>query len=497
MRSTTVRHSITGKETTDSRPPLNYLQSSPVRGQLEPYTEKTRVGWRFLQCTDTPDELKVLLPPRTAQIYSQLLSAEASELAKYQNASWERILEIRRLKERMIRKCGRLSKVWGASKQDSATLFRTVYAPADFRLKEMEKWIRSEEKPVTVRSIQPAERAVSKRSSVHSTKRTSTCCERCASTTESHVDPRPTTPNRRASMSQSNRSSWVESGSKKSLPRRSSTSSIHSITFQDDRHSYSQTVYRTSTAIEDHTRNIHAVLEPYVEKSSRHILPRRRSALFGSDMPFAESPRVLSPDPLPHPYRPRDSKVFAAGEDDSSDLTDEDDSNPTSDTLEPARGAPERDESAPVGESVARPPLLHRRSSLKKSSGSIRASMDATKNVAWAMDQDWQEQVRKYDAAANDAQAADRDWETARATYKEELAGLKALRQNLSHTLAKLRTETEKLQREDEAMNDQETKLRESYKQLEQTQSQYRAKVQAVVDETKSVLSLCKSKRNE
>ena len=41
-------------------PPLDYLQPSPVRGQLEPHDELTRKsGWRFLQCTDTPNELKV------------------------------------------------------------------------------------------------------------------------------------------------------------------------------------------------------------------------------------------------------------------------------------------------------------------------------------------------------------------------------------------------------------------------------------------------------
>jgi hypothetical protein len=50
--------SVTGAENID-KPPLDYLQPSPVRGQLEPYREKTRAGWRFLQCTDTPDELKV------------------------------------------------------------------------------------------------------------------------------------------------------------------------------------------------------------------------------------------------------------------------------------------------------------------------------------------------------------------------------------------------------------------------------------------------------
>jgi hypothetical protein len=53
---------------------------------------------------------------------------------------------------------------------------------------------------------------------------------------------------------------------------------------------------------------------------------------------------------------------------------------------------------------------------------------------------------------------------------------MRELRQNVSRTLIKLRAETEKLQREDEVMRDQESKLRQSYRQLEQTQLRYRAK---------------------
>ena len=41
-------------------PPLDYLRPNPVRGQLEPHDEHTRKsGCRFIQCTDTPNELKV------------------------------------------------------------------------------------------------------------------------------------------------------------------------------------------------------------------------------------------------------------------------------------------------------------------------------------------------------------------------------------------------------------------------------------------------------
>jgi hypothetical protein len=40
-------------------PPLNFWSSSPVRGQLEPYDLRTSKGCRYIQITDTPDELKV------------------------------------------------------------------------------------------------------------------------------------------------------------------------------------------------------------------------------------------------------------------------------------------------------------------------------------------------------------------------------------------------------------------------------------------------------
>jgi hypothetical protein len=38
---------------------LGYFQTSPVRGQLEPSGDDTRAGWRWIQCTDTPNQLRV------------------------------------------------------------------------------------------------------------------------------------------------------------------------------------------------------------------------------------------------------------------------------------------------------------------------------------------------------------------------------------------------------------------------------------------------------
>jgi hypothetical protein len=47
----------------------------------------------------------VLLPPRTAQVYAYLLGQEKRELSKSTDASWERVLHIRHLKDRMLRTC--------------------------------------------------------------------------------------------------------------------------------------------------------------------------------------------------------------------------------------------------------------------------------------------------------------------------------------------------------------------------------------------------------
>lgn len=148
--------------------PLQYFQPSPVRGQLEPPDASTRPGWRYLQCTDTPNELKgkripifpspetniaspVLLPPRSSQVYAYLLSQEQVELAKGTEASWERLMHVRHLKDRMISehsrlfarsfqvepldagKCRRLARISPAHGKEAQ--FRTLYAPSDFTLK--------------------------------------------------------------------------------------------------------------------------------------------------------------------------------------------------------------------------------------------------------------------------------------------------------------------------------------------------------------------------
>ncbi|KAL1713263.1 hypothetical protein EV715DRAFT_296239 [Schizophyllum commune] len=166
-------------------PSLEYLRSSPVRGQLEPYDGRTARGWRYLQTTDTLNQLKVLLPPRTASLYAELLKAEDVELAKAPSISWERILEIRHLKDRMVRKAQKLSPTPPPKRigRGESFTFQTVIAPSDFRLKEMEKWLHRQgtSRPRSrSKSKVPPPPPVVRRPSQTIKQRNSFCCAHCS-----------------------------------------------------------------------------------------------------------------------------------------------------------------------------------------------------------------------------------------------------------------------------------------------------------------------------
>jgi hypothetical protein len=176
-----------------SKMPAGYLQPAPVRGQLEPPNQRSAPGWRYIQCTDTPNQFRVLLPPRTAELYEQLLRTEVHELNKQPNLSWERILEIRHLKDRMIRKCQRLAKIIPPRNPSTSTVGgfapQTGVAPTDFRLKEMEKWLRTSH--MLPKSHSSSHHAARKKMSFESGNPTkSYCCLRCqqANTTSTYPD---------------------------------------------------------------------------------------------------------------------------------------------------------------------------------------------------------------------------------------------------------------------------------------------------------------------
>jgi hypothetical protein len=87
-------------------------------------------------------------------MYDYLLKLETYELTKKATINWERLMQIRHLKDRMIRKCQRLGNISTSSKKATnggAFVFQSLAAPSDFRLKEMEKWFREQQKRVAAK----------------------------------------------------------------------------------------------------------------------------------------------------------------------------------------------------------------------------------------------------------------------------------------------------------------------------------------------------------
>lgn len=116
-------------------------------------------------------------------MYEQLLKFESHELAKKSSVNWERVLEIRHLKDRMVRKCQRLSRAYPVKRLNSGESFKfqTLVAPSDFRLKEMEKWFHDQQ-----RRFQG--RPVGRQTPSHTVKHSpSSCCLRCSPT--GHANP--------------------------------------------------------------------------------------------------------------------------------------------------------------------------------------------------------------------------------------------------------------------------------------------------------------------
>ena len=453
-------------------PPLDYLQPSPVRGQLEPHDELTRKsGWRFLQCTDTPNELKVrdslydfsslisflekkvLLPPRTAQIYALLLKTELVELEKQRDASWERILDIRRLKDRMIRKCQRLAKVYSACNPGTRIPFLTLHAPPDFRVKEIEKWIRLQEGSGALKKVISPDTL---------RQRGSFCCDRCANLVPHHhtISSRrssvQTAHSRRSSISEklppkgstlSRRPSTPTSGVKGTNPRPPSPSrsfvtnestiqhvrgqEIHaeerkslyaSNHFQENVTSHVTNIvqeraqvraskHRQSTSLDmssftedklqESKRSIHTIVEDPHELAMDHS--NRSCVESHSEVESLGRLSIASQDPLPVPYQGSTSAVFMEICDSPVAATRPEAHKPRQRDSSPEDSSP----SPPSEDEPTTDGMPRRRSSLKRNNSELRMSMAySTKTVSWAMDRDWAQQMNKYHTAAAQAEHA-------------------------------------------------------------------------------------------
>ncbi|PPR05706.1 hypothetical protein CVT26_008947 [Gymnopilus dilepis] len=321
---------------------LDILRTSPVRGQLEPYVPGTPKGSRYIQLTDTPDELKVLLPPGTASMYEQLLKLETYELSKKPSVSWERIMEIRHLKDRMIRKCQKMAKttlpIARTSSKGDTFVFQTFIAPQDFRVKEMEKWFREQQKRANANSL-----------------------------------------SRRPITSGMHEVSIVRASSTRHVPSSSSK----------------QPLQRSITNPESSTAARRALLDkplPVIQP------PRLVQSERGTPSPSAPNPiEMFSPPPLP---------VLLLSQRESYGLEtpgEPQDSTPEPLTSEPvSRQQPsvEAGPSEPASESTLRPVLSRRPSCIK------RNSTGDFKTVSWADNNELDNQFSKYSSAAREAQAS-------------------------------------------------------------------------------------------
>lgn len=466
--------------------------------------------------------IQVLLPPRTAMIYAHLLRAEALELAKDQAANWDRILEIRHLKDRMIRKCQRLSR--GAAIRDKNTsrvMFFTVHAPPDFRMKEMERWFRTQGADITqAEEIAP--------------RNVSTCCDRCGTlpAPQATQSRPPAPPTRTHSTSRSTRTKASVSDRIAKRPSASQLRSAHpaqSAPAQPRKQSRDET---SPSPLPVPTRSRSITRSPGV--------PRPRSTSRTPDyVPSPERSRQVSPAhglrtehplrnvmqspdamPIPIPYRPphesdeeqeveipiverSPSPLGRSDEDD--DLYADLPTPPVNRTPDPERAMfPSLETIHETGDSAlgtsSRPNLVRRRSSLKKSGSASRLSIvSQTKSVTWAMDRDWvDDQMAKIVEATKevevvgkcfllyshlmrlDAQlaliAVAKELEDVRADYHDQVHEMRNVCRTVTSITEKLRSESESLQREEHTLRDQEYRLLDAFEQMELKEAEYHKK---------------------
>jgi hypothetical protein len=345
--------------------------------------------------------LQVLLPPKTALLYSQLLQSESSELERGRAADWDRILYIRHLKDRMIRKCQRLSRMTHTAGTVPAA-FRIVHAPADFRLKEMERWLRDQEpRGKGAKEVRRQPSAETTNTQSQSSHPAYTPAQSPRVPRSSRVPASPT-PAQRAPSSRA-----------PGTLRRHGSGSTRSSNPVESRTSLESPRQRPSAQTQTTPRNPY--LSPVVEERPESLQPPDVLPNPYSDTPqgaaeFANAEAVrsdtLSPDPLPHLYRPP-SMLAPMGELAAAIMVVGSPEQPAQPPLGPS--FPEE----PFAESflpteapgmlavpldpitgLSRPPLVRRRSSLRNG----RSSANGTpKGVSWAMDRDWADHLTKFD----------------------------------------------------------------------------------------------------
>ena len=333
------------------------------------------------------------------------------ELAKDKTANWERIVQIRHLKDRMIRKCTRLSRAaMPKDKPAARVVFQTIHAPPDFRLKEMERWFKLQGGEVAKTTREPAAAPYCKecQECMAHQARTQAQAHSQASVRRTPSSSRPIPPGaspperttRRSAPSHPQNAAYTHSAP---LPPR-----------QDQR-------TRNPGAARGHVRQVSMPAAPGYHPGGSRPSEGRKSAEY-LRVDHAARPQARSPDPLPIPYRTRarsasPDRTLSTPSELHSPVAQVLDlpisSSPVPSPRESPSVTPPKVSTPPNGlptihedqEHDGHRPIVRRRSSLKKRDSMSRLSIASqSKSVAWAMDRDWVDQMSKYIKTSNEAE---------------------------------------------------------------------------------------------
>ncbi|KAF8642285.1 hypothetical protein AX16_009556 [Volvariella volvacea WC 439] len=454
------------RQPTANPPPLDYYRSSPVRGQLEPWDPTTAKGWRYLQTTDTLNEFKVLLPPRTALMYEQLLKLEAIELGKGSSLSWQRVLEIRHLKDRMIRKCHRLPGASSHRKlgRTGAFAFQTIVAPADFRLKEMEKWFKH---------LQRSADAVLKRHNATHPDGVDSC-SKCASTKPSsarHIEGLKVNSKHRSSSSTKALPAPITSTPEvEAIPASSPTSAPAPTTILP------MPVPAPSTPLpapDPTPLPVLVTVLPVGASTPHSVRSKSRISKASNSVIVASPPPSLAPSspPLPHPYRHQHLRRVSL--DDASNASKDDHSRKRTGTITGTPLTSDPLETVTEEDKVGEMPTIRprRRSCIKRSSIS-----DLAKTVSWADNHELEEVLS--------SQTSDARWQEIRELCTQQMMGLQAFHSQVVQNLEQLRAEVAQLENIDTAIRTQRETMQQTITGLEETHATFEQKMCEVLKAT-------------
>jgi hypothetical protein len=325
-------------------------------------------------------------------MYEQLLNLEKYELTK-KSINWPRVIEIRRLKDRMIRKCQKLARA-AITPPESLSPFQTFIAPEDFRVKEMERWFREQQKRANTLAVRHASIEHGPDANSHTAHNTShPQCPHCvagASSSRPLIAPpskNGTTPTQ-----------LPTSNLQRSMTNATTISKIISKPW----------LYSRPQAL----INISRAIKP--ERSSS--LPMNQNQATRSSM----RPFVISPPPLPVILRGQRNQFgledelgqaeSALGDSELSESSVGDSPPPSVPRDVPAELGQLPQSSPPSsGDETSPNPsgtISRRRSCIKRGSVSELGG----KTVSWADDQDLDSQVSRYASAARDAEASGKSY---------------------------------------------------------------------------------------